>query len=200
MPSPGEQAPPQSPNVRRIASVLAVIALFSCLLFVYREHLEEYRLYFFTERQPVVFRYAELSGDWTEQSLQDRFKGFKVRCFSETGNSLGDRVCGLDAKSHNGVPVLFISFFFSNGRLAHASINVPWWSHSEGRRVIEAALGPPLAAQWLPNSSGVRLLGWKLPDGAALFYNRDKDSNPLVWNAIFWNSATACKSKGCFTN
>lgn len=198
MNSPGEQPRPQPPKARRIAFLLLAAALLGGFAFAYRGHIEEYRLYFFSDRQPLVFNYSDLSENWTERTLHERFKGFPVRCSHEAGNHLGDRVCGLDAKSHNGVPVLFLSFFFSSGRLSHVSISIPWWSHSQGQRTIEAVLGPPVAAQFLPRS-GVRLLGWRLPDGAALFYNRDRDMNPLVWNAIFWNSAATCKAGRCFT-
>ncbi len=197
MTSPGEQSQ-APPNARRIAFLLLLVALVAGYVFVYREHIEEYRLYFSSERQPVTFKYTDLSETWTEKTLHDRFRGFKVRCFHETGNPLGERVCGLDAKSHNGVPVLFLTFFFSAGQLSHVSINIPWWAHGEGRTAIESALGPPAARQLLPRS-GVRLLGWQLPGGAALFYNRDRDMNPLIWNAIYWNSARSCKLRGCFT-
>lgn len=198
MNAPGAQPQPQPPKASRIAFLLFAAALLGGMVFAYRGNIEEYRLYFFSDRQALVFDYSDLSEDWTERTLHERFQGFPIRCFHEAGNHLGDRVCGLDAKSHNGVPVLFLSFFFSFGRLSHVSINVPWWSHAEGRRVIETALGPPVAAQFLP-VGGVRLLGWRLPQGAALFYNRDKDTNPLVWNAIFWKSATACGTNRCFT-
>lgn len=198
MNSPGEQARPPAPRIGKIAFLLLVAALLGGFAFAYRQHVEEYRLYFSSDRKPLVFKYSDLSEDWTERTLHERFKGFPVRCFHETGNHLGDRVCGVDAKSHNGVPVLFLSFFFSSGRLSYVSINIPWWSHEQGRRAIEADLGPPVAAQFLPRS-GVRLLGWRLPEGAALFYNRDRDMNPLVWNAIFWNSPSICKSGRCFT-
>lgn len=198
MNSPGEQARAPAPKAGRIAFLLLMAALLGGFVFAYRGHIEEYRLYFFSDRQPLVFAYSELSEEWTERTLQERFKGIPVRCFYESGSGLGDRVCGVDAKSHNGVPVLFMSFFFSSGRLARVSINVPWWAHAQGRQAMEATLGPPVAAQLLPRS-GVRLLGWRLPEGAALFYNRDRAMNPLVWNAIFWNSPSICKSGRCFT-
>jgi len=199
MNSPGEQARPSAPKAGRIVFLLLIAAFLGGFAFAYRGQIEEHRLYFFSERQPLVFDYSELSEDWTERTLQERFKGFPVRCFHDSSAGLGERVCGVDAKSHNGVPVLFMSFFFSSGRLSHVSINVPWWSHSQGQRAIEAALGPPVAAQFLPRR-GVRLLGWRLPGGAALFYNRDRGMNPLVWNAIFWKGATACQTSRCFAS
>lgn len=198
MNSPGEQARTPVPRVGRIAFLLLVAALLGGFVFAYRGQIEEYRLYFISDRQPLVFAYSDLSDDWTERTLHERFKGFPVRCFHDSSAGLGERVCGVDAKSHNGVPVLFLSFFFSSGRLSHVSFNVPWWAHAQGRRAIEVDLGPPVSAQLLPRR-GVRLLGWRLPGGAALFYNRDKDMNPLVWNAIFWKSPASCRDGRCFT-
>ena len=45
---------------------------------------------------------------------------------------------------------------------------------------------------------GVRLHGWDLGNGSAVFLNRDRPLNPFQWNGIYWRSATACRQQGCF--
>jgi hypothetical protein len=59
-------------------------------------------------------------------------------------------------------------------------------------------LGEPVGAQSLP-AAGVRLLGWRLDDGAAVFYNRDRPLNPLERNGIYWVSARHCRASPCFS-
>lgn len=158
---------------------------------------QEYWQYFTEARPAIDLRYEELAGDWTEQSLRARFPSQRIRCYADSSHGLGDTVCALDVGSNKGVPTLFVSFFFANGRLNAASFNVPWWAHSEALDYIVANYGEPYAAQEHAYS-GVRLIGWKLSNGSALFYNRDRDYNPLIWNSVFWNSPEWCARKRCF--
>lgn len=161
------------------------------------ESIREHQLYFSEDRKDVRFELAELSEAWTEKTLREKFSGIPINCFSNRGEGLGDRACVIDTKSFNGLPALFIPFFFDSGRLQQVSINVPWWKHDAGYNYVVASIGLPASSQLLPHS-GVRLHGWRLPSGAAVFYNRDKSLNPLMWNAINWRSASSCATKRCF--
>lgn len=196
--SPGEQPRGGDISVERIVLVLVACALLCVPLFLQRDKLNEYRLYLSEPRQPAVFGLAELSEDWTENTLRQRFAGNTVRCAPHGGDSTGAaRVCAVDVKAYNGVPAMFVSFFFAKARLDQVSINIPWWVHGEAEQHLRATLGPPVAAQLLPRA-GVRLYGWQLDQGGAVFFNRERDWNPLVWNAIYWRSASACRSQACF--
>lgn len=184
-------------SLRRILFAVLIAVALAGVLFSQRDAFQEHRLYFTQERQGVLFRLEELSETWTEQSLGQRFPGIPIRCSYNPGPGLGDRGCALDAKSFNGVPTLFIAFFFEAGRLQQVSINIPWWHHQRAHRYLRAFLGEPTAAQFL-NFWDTRLYGWALRDGAGVFFNRDKALNPLVWNAIYWRSAPACRAIECF--
>jgi len=190
---------PRPSRLRRLVSIviLALCLVLLALVLLQPDNLRVYRLYFTEDRQPVTFRLNELSESWSEQTLKERFRGLPIRCEAFHGPLLANRACAVDVKSYNGVPVLYISFFFSSGQMHHVSINIPWWSHRTAYRYLLHSLGDPDAGQFLPRS-GVRLVGWRMPDGSAIFYNRDWIINPLQWNAVLWNSSTACDGRsGC---
>lgn len=182
---------------RILLVVLIAVALFG-ILFTQLGAIQEHRLYFTKERQGVVFRLEELSDSWTEQYFRERFAGIPIRCSHYPGPGLGDLGCALDAQSFNGVPTLYIAFFFESGRLQQVSINIPWWHHQRAHRYLLASLGQPTVAQFF-NFMDTRLYGWALSDGAGVFFNRDKALNPLLWNAIYWRSASACRAHQCFS-
>lgn len=171
-------------------------ALFG-LLITQQEAIREHRLYFTEDRKDVTFQFADLSEAWTERTLREKFPGIPLNCYPNPGENLGDLGCVLDTKSFNGVPALFVSFFFSSSHLEQVSINVPWWKHQTAYDYLVASIGHQTSSQLFPHS-GVRLHGWSLPSGAAVFYNRDKSLNPLLWNAINWRSASSCASNRCF--
>lgn len=197
-PSPGQQTNTPPASLRGILLALLFCALPATYLFLNKERIREYWLYLTEDREAVTLAYTELSADWTEKRLRERFGHLPLRCTSSSPRNLGDRACSVDVKSHNGIPTVFMSFFFTSGRLSHVSFNVPWWAHAQARRAIESVHGQRVAAQFLPRS-GVRLEGWRLPGGAGLFYNSDRSLNPFEWNSIFWNSAESCASGNCFT-
>lgn len=190
---------PQSISLPRI--LLAVLAIVTAAWYLqrYLGEAREYWLYFTQDRPAIDLRYEELTGDWTEQSLQARFPNQIIRCYADSSHGMGDRACALDVVSNKGVPTLFVAFFFAKGRLNAASFNVPWWAHSDALDYIIANHGEPYAAQEQAYS-GVRLIGWKLANGSALFYNRDRDYNPLIWNSVFWNSPEWCARQRCFSD
>lgn len=181
---------------RVFIALVGSFALF-VLFAAQREAIREHQLYFTQDRKDVSFQLSDLSEAWTEKNLREKFSGIPLNCYPNPGEGLGDLGCALDTKSFNGVPALFISFFFVSGRLQQVSINVPWWKHQAAYNHLVASIGRQTASQLFPHS-GVRLHGWSLPSGAAVFYNRDKSLNPLSWNAINWRSASSCAADGCF--
>lgn len=189
-----------SPERRRPRLLLAVIVgiLTFGVLMTQRAAIREHQLYFTEPRRDVIFELSELSEEWSEETLRKKFPDIAPNCEDLSGSGLGDVACVIDTKSFNGVPALFISFFFSSGRLQQVSINVPWWRHRTARDYLDTSLGAPTASQIFPHS-GVRLHGWHLSDGSAVFYNRDMSINPLEWNAIYWRSASSCARTNCFT-
>lgn len=196
--SPGEQ-PNQLPlSPRRIGVLLLVAGVVGGYLFFNRDNLRDYRDYFADGRLPAHLPFGELSESWSEATVQSRFAGFPVTCYANQypTPTMGDRVCSVEVGSNNNVPTFLMSFFFLSGRMTHATYLVPWWEHARGQSSIENAYGPPVARQMVPRQ-GARLLGWQLPDGAAIFYNRDRPLNPLWWNAMFWTSASACEKTRC---
>jgi hypothetical protein len=186
-------------NISLPRILLAVLAILAAAWFLrtYSDEAREYQLYFSEDRPAITLRYAELSGNWTEKSLKARFPNMGVRCTSRVPKGLGDRACTLKVVSNSGIPTMFVSFFFTGGFLGSAAFNVPWWAHNDALDNIVATYGAPFAEQPVAYS-GVRLVGWKLPGGAALFYNRDREINPLIWSSVFWNSAEWCARERCF--
>jgi hypothetical protein len=186
-------------NISPPRILLAVLAIAAAVWFLrtYSREARVYQLYFSEDRPAITLRYDELSGDWTEQSLQTRFPKVDVICRPGGPVGVGDRTCWLKVLSNNGVPTLYVSFFFTKGHLNAASFNIPLWAHNDALDNIVATYGEPYAAQEQAYS-GIRLVGWKLPGGAALFYNRDREINPLVWSSAFWNSAEHCAREHCF--
>ena len=198
--SPGEQ--PRTPDLlgRNMAIGLAMLAVLTAPVWLsaeQRSNFNEYRLYFTEDRQAARFRLDELSKNWTEATLRTRFAGHRIACAAYRDTRPADRACGVDVKSYNGVPSLYISFFFDKGELRYMWVNTAWWAHGQAHGHLQETLGRPSRAQpW--RSSGVRLQGWELPDGAAVFVNRDRPANPLRWGSIFWNSPSSCERNGCF--
>lgn len=197
--SPGEQ--PRSAPVRwgHVLGTVLLLALgLAAWLWVRSDpRADEYVRYFSETRGPAHFEFAALSEQWTEATLAERFAGHPVSCHPYGGAPPLDRACAVRVTSHNGVPTLFMAFFFGGGRLQQVSVNIPWWSLASAQGSLSERMGPPQGVQDQPHG-GVRLVGWTLPGGAALFVNRDRDPNPLVWNAIQWFSPALCAT-GCFT-
>jgi len=107
---------------------------------------------------------------------------------------LGNHVCYSNIASYSGVRALRIVFFFLDGHLSNIKIDVPWWSHGQMARQLIKNHGMPTGGQDFP-LDGVRIVGWRLANGNIL-YNRDRDSNPLMWNTIQWVSPLAAEKLG----
>lgn len=197
MRSPGEQTRTPPVSLRRVLIALLVCAVLAAVLFTQRRNLNEYRLYLTEDRKAASIDLTALSEDWSETRLREHFMDIPVNCYPYRGPLAVQRACAVDVASVNGVPAMYMSFFFAGGRLDQLSISVPWWSHGAAHENLFTLLGEPTASQLLPHE-GVRLHGWKLGNGAAMFLNRDRPLNPFWWNGIHWRSATACKRDGCF--
>jgi hypothetical protein len=196
--SPGEQPRSLRLNSRSALVLLLFTALLAAFLHFHASNLKEYRLYLTEDRKAATLNFANLSEEWTEANLRNRYAGYPVSCHPYQGKLAVQRACAVDVRSYNGVPTLFMSFFFADGHLSQISINVPWWSHDAAYRSLVANLGQPAASQLLPRA-GVRLHGWPLTNGSAVFFNRDLPLNPLSWNSIHWRSASSCLEQRCFT-
>ncbi|WP_280815111.1 hypothetical protein [Variovorax sp. TBS-050B] len=172
--------------------------MIALLLYPQRARLEEYREHFFGNSKSTFFSVSELSEEWTEATVRQRFAEHPVWCGRYQGDLPVDRACGVKIKSYNGIPALYLALFFKDAKLQQMAISLPWWAQGKAYRNVVAEHGAPSASQ--PRSfSGVRLHGWRLPDGGGLFLNRDRPFNPLDTNAIYWRSATECRTRGCFS-
>jgi hypothetical protein len=181
----------------RIAVAALVGILFLAFFFTQKVNLNEYYLYFTEDRSPITFQFIDLSEDWTEQTLHERFSSLPVTCQNARVNPRVDRACAVDVKSHNGVPAMFVSFFFASGHLQEVAVSVPIWSRDDAHDSLVTVLGRPTGRQLWPHD-GVRLVGWELRNGSAVFLNRDMNLMPPYRNAIYWRSSSACETDGCF--
>jgi hypothetical protein len=188
------------PLVLALAVVIAAVVLsLAYASYAYPEHLREYRLYVLEKRPPLDFSFEDLSQDLTERTLAVQFAGKAWNCRNAPSTQdLGDRVCYLDIAQHNEVAAMAAAFYFKDGTLSFVSIHVPTWAHSSMNIALLKKYGGPAGYQPQP-FFGVRLKGWQLANGSALFYNRDRDPNPLMWSAILWASQRTCQAKACFT-
>lgn len=184
-------------SIRRFGFLLLVSLAVGALLFTQIDRIVIYKRYLSGNRPAAKIDLYNFGDAWTEQTLRQAFSGICVSCHQYTETSDADRVCALDSGSLNGIPTLYTAFFFSSGKLSHASINVPWWSLADARHVLVSSFGPPTASQRLPHK-GVRLEGWQMGNGSALLINRDRPLYPLEWNAVLWNSKSTCRKLGCF--
>jgi hypothetical protein len=187
---------PLSAAVKIIAFL--VLAAVAALFFVYPQQLREYRLYFTESRPTTVLSYETMSQDWSEEEVKAQMQGITLRCYdNRPGEYLDQRSCFADVSSHNGIPAMSLAFYFAAGKLNHMTVQVPWWKHRALARSMLAAYGELTGAQAVP-VAGVRLVGWQLRSGNAIFMNRDQPLNPLTWSMVMWSSARSCEPRGCF--
>lgn len=191
---------PTHPFVLTLAIALVAMAgMYALLSLFYPEHVREYRLYLTDTRPALDFRFDELSEQWSEADLRKAFPHARIDCYKDApAKNLGDKGCYVDVASHNGSRAIVAAFFFRQDQLDSASLTIPWWGHKDGLRSILRLYGRPTGFQSRP-SAGVRLVGWQLANGSALFFNRDRELNPVMWSAIYWSSGRKCTQTGCFT-
>ena len=196
-------APARSLAARlRLAFLLVLLALVCFGAWVsqrFPNEVREYRLHFTTERPEAQFHIGFLSDEWTEDDLRKQLGWLKFRCqANRPGQYLDERSCFADIRSYNRVPAMTASFYFAQGKLNRAALQLPSWEHESGLTLLFRMLGKPQGAQ-ADASAGVRLVGWQLDNGGAVYYNRDRPLNPLERNGIFWVSARHCQQHPCFT-
>lgn len=187
----------------RLAFLLVLLALVCFGAWVsqrFPNEVREYRLHFTTERPEAQFHIGFLSDEWTEDDLRKQLGWLKFRCqANRPGQYLDERSCFADIRSYNRVPAMTASFYFAQGKLNRAALQLPSWEHESGLTLLFRMLGRPQGAQ-ARASAGVRLVGWQLDNGGAVYYNRDRPLNPLERNGIFWVSARHCQQHPCFTS
>jgi hypothetical protein len=180
-----------------IYSTLLLVLGVTGLIMLFPEHAREYRLYLTENRPALTLGYSEISQEWTEQQLKERFSNLTFRCYdNRPGEYLDERSCFADIDSHNGTPAMNVAFYLAAGKLNHVGIQVPWWAHGKQWSKLKNAYGRPLATQQQP-IQGVRLSGWQL-SGGSVFFNRDRPLNPLMWSMVLWSSERACSPRTCF--
>lgn len=122
----------------------------------------------------------------SEQQLQQRFGRENWRCIDDSHHRLGSRQCHVDVRTVAGLRALVLIYFFKEGRLAHAKVDVVNWEHRAAMRLLAQRYGKPSGVQRQP-VEGVRLVGWRVESGNVLF-NIDRPANLLDWNTLFWMS------------
>lgn len=187
----------------RLAFLLVLLALVCFGAWVsqrFPNEVREYRLHFTTERPEAQFHIGFLSDEWTEDDLRKQLGWLQFRCqANRPGQYLDERSCFADIRSYNRVPAMTASFYFAQGKLNRAALQLPSWEHEGGLTLLFRMLGKPQGAQ-ARASAGVRLVGWQLDNGGAVYYNRDRPLNPLERNGIFWVSPRHCQQHPCFSS
>lgn len=133
----------------------------------------------------IQMPWAALSTAMDERALLAALP-MPVRCIDDAkaSNGLGDRVCYASVDAVDGAPALTVAFFLDAGRLAQATVQLPWWGHHAMARQLVQRLGAPVAIQDEP-VKGSRLVQWRLPNGSVNL-NRDPGWDPLAWSAVLW--------------
>jgi hypothetical protein len=186
---------------RKRLLLLALCAVVALIAWVrVSPHAREHWRYL-TEKRPSVFLpFDEISDEWSEDQLKAQFPSLTLRCYdNRPGEYVGTRSCFADVGAVNGTEAMNISFYFSEGHLNDLAVNVPWWAHGKAYARLVATFGSPVASQKVAHA-GVRLHGWKLPNGSSLFFNRDRAANPMQWSGIVWRSKRVCDQQGCWVN
>jgi hypothetical protein len=164
---------------RLVFGIIAALLMGAAALFLtFPDNAREYWLYLSQDRPSLVLAYDEISQDWTETEIKKRFAQLRFRCYdNRPGEYLDQRSCFADIGDHNGKPAMAVAFYLSQGKVNHVGISVPWWAHGRQASQLRATFGNPYAAQ-RTEVEGVRLAGWRMPGGHAIFFNRDRPLNP----------------------
>ena len=115
--SPGEQPRTRPLSLRRVFLLLCLCAGIAGLLLSQAGNLREYKRYFTEARKPASLDISALSEEWTERRLKEHFSGYPVSCYPYRGPLAVQNVCAVEVSSTNGVPTLYMSFFFAGGLL-----------------------------------------------------------------------------------
>lgn len=102
----------------------------------------------------------------------------RVRCLADDSGMPGiERVCTVYLESLNGVPTMWVNFMFSASGLSRVAWRFRYGPIGAAWMLWRNATAPTVTQQQF--HSGIRLHGWLRADGSALFYNRDRELNPL---------------------
>lgn len=187
--------------MRRLMSLIVLLALLAvaAALAFDRRGVQEYWWHLTETRPALDLPFEQISQDWTEADLRARFPDLAWRCMSSAAHaSLGNRGCYADISAHNGLSAMAVAFHLREGRVHHAVVHHPSWVHKRMLRDLRQRHGRPHATQRL-RVQGVRLTGWKLPNGS-LFANHNVPDNPLKPNTTMWSSPRACTERPCWTS
>ena len=132
--------------------------------------------------------FVSLGENVGEQAIVASTPALRFRCGAMplANRALGDRYCWAYVRSYEGVRALGVAYFFRQGRLESAKVDIPWWLHGLMANRLRHQFGEPTMIQHLPVGNQ-RLEGWRVANGVIL-YNRDPDLNPLQTNTVFWMS------------
>jgi hypothetical protein len=180
-----------------LVNVLLLAIAFAMFTLISPGHLKAYQLYLSESRPALQLDYTALSQDWDEAALKAAFSPHQVVCGDSTPSpEMADRSCYIDIDGPNGHPAMLAAFHFKGGLLDSASVNIPWWSHQPALAQLRGRFGLPDAAQ-AEFMADVRLLRWQLPNGSAVFYNRDRPFDFTQFNGIYWASPRRCEAQQC---
>jgi hypothetical protein len=131
-------------------------------------------------------------------------------CFAD--NSLpdfGDYVCSDELKGWDNIPAMLVAFWFKDGKLNNAKIDIPYWHHAKVIEKIKNEYGEPIRKSHRTSYVNVaKKLGllvitkgkytgdeninieglgvWKLKSGAWIVTEIKPGRNIFSWNSIFW--------------
>jgi hypothetical protein len=183
---------------RAITLVVLVVLLAALGVIAYdRRGVQEHWLFLTRARTELTLPLLEISQQWQERSLHERFPALQIDCYNNLpGQYLGQRSCFADLTSLNGYPAMAIAFHMNGGYVDHVTVHIPSWAFGRLHAQLRDAYGAPLAEQPVPHAD-VRLAGWKLSSGS-IFVNRDRPRNPLTINQILWTSDRKCARSPCW--
>jgi hypothetical protein len=185
--------------MRRVITLLVLAVLLATLgVIAYdRRGVQEHWLFLTRERTELALPLHEISQQWQERSLRERFPNLQLDCYNnEPGQYLGQRSCFADLTALNGYPAMAIAFHLNDGSVDYVTVHIPSWVFDRMHRHLRETYGAPRAEQPVPHAD-VRLAGWKLSSGS-IFVNRDRPRNPLSINQILWTSDRQCARSPCW--
>lgn len=183
------RAPPRTPGVlqrplpRGVWIPLVLLLVGSALLLavnmpvlhVYEKH--------FSEKLPAVkMPWNALTAGMDEASVRAQLAGVTLRCVADA-SGVGERVCYAAVSEVDGYSALTLALFLRGGRLALATVHVPWWAHGKAADVLHATLG---ASQRASAGTFMPLRRWNVAGGYVDMNQRRSLLNPLAWSAIVW--------------
>lgn len=168
------------------------------------EYVYTYRMHFFRAHDVLKLDLRELTAI-SESQLEKRYP-LNWYCGSDI-SEFGDRFCADELKGWNNLPAVDTLFWFKNGQLVQARINIPPWAHDRliqhlqstygkpsdyssrinGENLVRAAFAIYLGVPADSINKAVGDLGiWHLDSGAWITTNLRKDSNPIRWTTVLW--------------